>query len=949
MTHWLRRFPFQVALGALLFYALTLSHGVTVGSLALTAKIAGWDWLPLAGHPLLWLFTLPLRLLPAGWVPLGLNLFSAGCGAVTLGLLVWSLELLPWLGPPATLPGWRGRLPALLAVTACGLEASFWQEATAANGGMLDVLLLAAAAGCLLKYRAGKDHRWLWVAAFTWGAGMTESWVMIITLPLFIGSLAWLWGLRFFKLQSLLPLAGLGLAGFALYALLPLANGLWPGSPWNLHQAWVQSLRMTRVMLSGTYSQFWVRHRIMVLVLLLFYLLPLVALLGRFGNESTRSKSQLDRSLIWIFRGVGASLLLFCLWLALDPAFGPRQLLARQINVTLPLLSFAYLNALGIGFLAGNLLRILQPGEEIWSRRTIGRQLVAGLERAAMSALTALLVVVALGLGARNLPAITLVNRHPLTQFGELELRSLPPGGGLVVGDFPDKLAVFQAAQAQHPDKSGWLPVDTKYLPEPEYRARLNRQRPGVWLDSTNRQELAPGEMSQLLDRLAQTNRIFYIHPSFGYFFEMFFLQPAGLAYELKRYPAHEINPPPLTAETIARNEQVWNALAPEIESLQAADAPAEKSLVKFVAKQLHLETVAPGQVGLLKEWYSLALDDWGVQLQRNGWLPAAQRRFQQALRLNRNNWIARLNLYCNTNLQTGTNLTLAGVGSLDSQLGSLQNRTRFMVNLGPLDEPDGCYLQGEIYQQDGLPRLAMQQFDRAHALAPKSLAPEFALARLYGRSQMNDRAMTAINHLRGEINALPDHAGLAVQLALLEAGVWLAQSNFQRAGSVLQDIVLQHPDDDAALNRISREYFSFGDFTNAEQLATRLLEREPDNISALLIQSGVLLQTRRAALAIPVLNHVLSLTNSPPIKLNRAMAYVAATNYAAAKTDYLELEHSLPNWFPAEYGLARLAALQRDTNQAMHYLKLCLSNAPPQSVQWREVRATMESLKLVP
>jgi len=48
MTHWLRRFPFQVALGALLFYALTLSHGVTVGNLALTAKVAGWDWRPLA-------------------------------------------------------------------------------------------------------------------------------------------------------------------------------------------------------------------------------------------------------------------------------------------------------------------------------------------------------------------------------------------------------------------------------------------------------------------------------------------------------------------------------------------------------------------------------------------------------------------------------------------------------------------------------------------------------------------------------------------------------------------------------------------------------------------------------------------------------------------------------------------------------------------------------------
>ena len=49
MANMLRRFPIQVALGALLVYALTLSHGVTVNSLSLTSKIAGWDWLPLAG------------------------------------------------------------------------------------------------------------------------------------------------------------------------------------------------------------------------------------------------------------------------------------------------------------------------------------------------------------------------------------------------------------------------------------------------------------------------------------------------------------------------------------------------------------------------------------------------------------------------------------------------------------------------------------------------------------------------------------------------------------------------------------------------------------------------------------------------------------------------------------------------------------------------------------
>jgi hypothetical protein len=103
MANLLRRFPLQVMLGALVIYGLTVSHGVTSDSLVLTAKVAGWDWQPMSDRPLVWLFTLPLRLLPAGWVAMGMNLFSMACGVVTLGIMARSLELLPWSRPLTTL------------------------------------------------------------------------------------------------------------------------------------------------------------------------------------------------------------------------------------------------------------------------------------------------------------------------------------------------------------------------------------------------------------------------------------------------------------------------------------------------------------------------------------------------------------------------------------------------------------------------------------------------------------------------------------------------------------------------------------------------------------------------------------------------------------------------------------------------------------------------------
>ena len=103
----LGRFPVRMALVALVIYLLTLSRGVTVNSLGLTAKVAGWDWQPMVGHPVLWLVTLPWRLLPGGWVAVGLNIFSALCGAATLGILARSLELLPWNERMESLAGWK--------------------------------------------------------------------------------------------------------------------------------------------------------------------------------------------------------------------------------------------------------------------------------------------------------------------------------------------------------------------------------------------------------------------------------------------------------------------------------------------------------------------------------------------------------------------------------------------------------------------------------------------------------------------------------------------------------------------------------------------------------------------------------------------------------------------------------------------------------------------------
>ena len=69
-----RRLPLIIGAVALLIYALTLNHGVSLRGLPLVAHMTGWTWQPKATQPLLSLAYLPLRLLPAASLPVILNL-----------------------------------------------------------------------------------------------------------------------------------------------------------------------------------------------------------------------------------------------------------------------------------------------------------------------------------------------------------------------------------------------------------------------------------------------------------------------------------------------------------------------------------------------------------------------------------------------------------------------------------------------------------------------------------------------------------------------------------------------------------------------------------------------------------------------------------------------------------------------------------------------------------
>ena len=938
-----RRIPLTVALVAFVWYVCTMGAGVTVHSLPLAAKLAGWDASPLVGQPLVWLLTLPLKLLPAGWVPLAVKLLAAAMAAALLGLLARTIQMLPWDHSWESASPRAAALPVLMAAVVCGLEFNFWQEATSSCRELLDLLLLAGAIWLLLEYQVRRNSTWLHAATVVWGAGMAENWVMLLTLPLFLAAVIWLLRVRFFRWKVILRLALLGFAGFSVYALLPMANGLAPHSPWKLGEAWLASLRDTKTVGVLLYYHFWRGPRLLTMVVLFYFLLPISVLVVRLRDEGTKNKSGVDRFQIWIYRSLRFCLLLVCWWVTFDPTIGPRQIVQDQMYFSLPLLTLDYLNALAAGFLFGNLLLISQPvADRDGLRRSRNKfrwkQFVVPVGIAGI-------VLIATGLFIRNARAIWRLNFHPLEDFGRLAVKSLPAGHGVVLCDFSERLCVFEAALASRHEAADWLAVDTKELPTVAYRARLERRQPAGWLTDKNRHELTPLETLRLLEQAAQANRMFYLHPSYGYFFEAFYLEPTGTIYEMKLRGKDPLDVPALPGALVAANEQFWTD-AWDKDLAQLVPPAVTRSGVEEKLAHYGLVPVPAFQDRVLAGWYSIALDGWGVALQKEGRLAAAGVRLEQALQLNTNNVSAQLSLASNSNLQAGVEMGLADVATVADRLGNPDRLNTIMNNDGPFDEPTVGYLLGNSFLEHGLLVQGAGQLERVRTLAPRSLAPELALAEIYNRLQMPGRGRPLINHLREEMGKQPANTTLDLNLALVDSYSWLLQTNPAQARSVLQSVVAEHPDDPQIANRVLGAYMAFGDLTNALRLADAQLARMPDDITSLNNKAVILAQVGRPDEAVKVLDRLLTLTNQVSARINRALANIANEDFAPAESDLQEAEKEGDGSVVVNFGFALVAQHNHDTNQAIHYLELCLTNSPVGSPLWQQASVHLRMLE---
>ena len=1016
------RLPWAVALGSLVLYLTTLHSWISFASLPAVSDVGGWNDLSQSVAPLLYLLTVPLKLLPASMVPMAMNVLAALFGALTLAMLARSVVLLPHdrtkeqrqreQSAHSLLSLQSNWMPALFAAMVCGLQLSFWQHATAGTGEMLNVLLFAFVIRCLLEYRIGHKTRWLTRAVLVYAMGITNNWGMVGFLPLFCVALLWTARMQLFREGLLLKLALNALAGLSLYLLLPVAAVL-SGSGENFLDVLMVNLGLQKSFLGSLFSQ-----RLMVLVMASTSIFPLLLVSIRWPANFGDTNAAASAITTALLRLVHFLFLVVCIYVAFDHVVSPRKLvnLPQVTGIGAPFLTFYYLGALSIGYFLGYLL-LLSGKEEVrkWQKpselgKALNRSLHIGLQVAA-------LLVIGV-LAWQNVGTILANNKNDVTgTYAKWLADSLPTGKAILFtdNDMSPQSQLLQAELARSKSRKQAMLIQTHRLASPDYQVRLAKRSNSHWpepppevLDAKRIDDL---QILNMLYNVSNKTSIYYLHPSFGYYFEQFYLKPEKGIFRLLPYPsgAESLDKPALTTDQVDANSTFAGIIEKKF------DAIAEES--KQLRENQFLDSL------IIMGWLSRNLNQRGVDLIRNNQSEAAEKLFLAACKTSRGspkgNVVAQANLR-----QVNPESDYEFDEELDRLIGNdellaLSRIDSTLKTYGPFDLTQACFQLGQNFARKTQIRQAYHELTRAAELAKTLPDPVFFIAEMFVSYELPDKAKLFIERLAKMNEVNPFTPEQQIKLVRLETGLLLAASGPEAAEKYLAERLKPHMKSISGLHTMLAFHLDHDQNAKALGLLDTWLKDNPNDLNTLTDKGQLLSKLKQYDKAIEVYQSALKLANSQEesnltsmiaatytekgdfnsalkhiddainrtdadnfkfqkatiymamslhgkavtildillddnsnheeILLNRAESHMALKQYDLAKEDFSTLQSFAPNDPRSYYRLAQIAEAQNQNTEEFDNYTLFLKYVDRESVPAEELKRIETRMKQLP
>jgi tetratricopeptide (TPR) repeat protein len=944
-----RRLPLAVAGVAFIVYLVTLNHAATFSGLVNLANVVGWNWHANTMTPLHQLLTYPVRFLPAAVQLTALNVIAAACAAIALGLLARCVALLPHdrtrdqrqleRSEHSLLSVRWAWVPPVLAAAICGLQLSFWENAVVGTGEALDLLIFAWLVHALLMFRLDERESRLNWFAFIYGIGVANNYALIAFFPLFLGALIWIRGRTFFNTQFIMRMVLLGLAGLLLYFLLPMlavSKAESGDSFWELVKGYwvIQRDKLVRF------------PRIIVILISLTSILPVVFMgirwPAQFGEVSPLGNA-LTNVMTHLIHLV---FLIACTYVAFDQFFSPRNLAAN----TAAFLPFYFLGALTIGYCTGYFLLLCgadAPNLPQWQRRKALRRLV---DRAVMVIIVAAAFLIPAALAWYNLPQILANTGSALAQTATLAAKSLPSEGAVVLSDEPFRLYALENELRRSGAQNKYILVDSRSLELGGYHLHLQKKYPNRWPKLPEKlgpkDVVPPAALVQLMRNISTNQPLFYLHPSFGYYFEFFEMRPKGMVYQLRPLPATSISPPPLSEQEMADNEVFWQQLRrDELERLIRQIPPAEfqtpGSKIRVRTETLEM------YVG---EFYSRALDLLGVMVQRAGNISKAAEYYDLSIKLNPMNAAALLNSIFNKQLKAGRTDPVKLSDEVAKRITAAgRSWDAVLSTFGPVEEPGVCYELARAFDSGNNPRQAAQILERMLHYAPDHTNALVILIGLAVRAGLPDIALEKIAALRNGPMAAKLTADQRAQVAVSEAWAYVSKDDVSRAAEVLRSEQTRNPGEPSTWSALFDIYVSRGDPTNAMAVLEGQLKVQPQNVRSW-VDLGVLKANNgKPQEAISHLDRALQINPKDEYaRFNRAEVHYLLGNLDAAEKDYENLHASNLAGNMSVLVTLRLADIyfqKKKSKEAVRLYREVLPSLRKDSPEWKRARERIDQL----
>jgi tetratricopeptide (TPR) repeat protein len=919
-----RLLPWTLAGGFLILYLITLNPWVGVNSLDVLSRLTGRDGDILLTSPLLYLLTLPIKGVSLAQLPAVANVLAALCAAGVIGILARCVNLLPHDrtreqrmrgqidgGPLRSRFAWA---PPIFAAGLLGLQLTFWEQATALTGEMLDLLVFAFLIQCLLEYRIRLKERWLWAFAAAYGAGVTNNWALIAFAPAFLIALVWIRAWSFFNAGFLIRMLLLGLAGLTLYLLTPVVLSaqrddvsLWIGlkSIWVHQKNYLLGIPRGRALLVAAVS-----------------LLPLALVGIRWvGAKGTSMETMLNVATV---AGLQIAWLAGNIFFAFDPAFSPRQMVHLDpASGGLPLLTLAFTGALASAYFLGYLLVLgSEKPEKAWDRPGTA---VSGLIQLGFGLSLLATIGVPAALLFKNFPAIRSANGPVLRELADALTAPLPAQPTLVLADDAVTYGLVSFKLAATPAMPNHLVMLTPKGSSRTYRRALASRNGTDWpelQEMATQEENVAGKFMLLVARAAETNRAYYLHPSQSIPSESTWPTPAGAIQRLHLYTPDQITPPKLAAAELKSALDWWQAAQPQLDrAVAAADFGSANGRMACTV-------------------WSRAANGIGVLLQQGQLYDDAAKQFALALRLNGQNTSAKINLAVNAALKKQE------LPALDlEKLGSGRWPIEIINQGGPLDEPVLLTKLGRglVTSPDRLVRRAAIAFQRAMELNPTLLGPQLGFAEACQVAGQFELALKTVKAAQ----KLPFEAADTLQAAYLEASALFMLKRPDEAERLLNAQLKAFPEAVQLIDLLSYYYLSIPKLEAAIPLLEQWTRLSPSDPGPLMRLTAIFMDRAQFDRALVMLETVIRINPDNIVaKANQAICLLRVDRLTEAKREYENLARKFPEEPLFQYGLGQVADKQKEPKVALRHFENYLQLAPTNTAEFSAVATRVNQLK---